>query len=241
MSTSTTSYVHNGNRYNSPMKNLPLQMRPREKLIAQGAQALTDVELLALLLRTGTKGRPVLQMAQEMLHTFGGLQGLLNTTAQELQGFKGLGGTAKRAELTAILELSRRAIDQQLKDAPIFENPLSVEKYLQLHLGNLRQEVFAVLFLDVKYRLIALKKLFYGTIDQSNIYPREVVIEALNHQAHAVILAHNHPSGDIVPSVADKEATSRLQSSLALVDVKVLDHFIIGAGKTSSFLALGLM
>lgn len=223
------------------MKNLPLEMRPREKLIAQGAQALTDIELLALLLRTGTKGRSVLQMADELLNTFGGVQGLLSTTAQDLQQFKGLGGTAKRAELTAVLELARRAINQQLKNSPIFDSPQSVENYLQLHLGNLRQEVFAVLFLDVKYRLIALKKLFYGTIDQSNIYPREVVIEALEHRSHAVILAHNHPSGDIIPSVADKEVTFRLQHALALVDVKVLDHFIVGAGKTASFLSLGLL
>ena len=223
------------------LKNLPTDARPREKLITQGAQALADVELLALLLRTGTKGRSVLHMAQELLEQFGGLRGLLNTTADELKLFKGLGGTAKRAELIAVLELARRALAQQLKEAPVFNNPQTVEKYLQLHLSNMHQEVFAVLFLDVHHQLLAMKKLFYGTLTQSSVYPREVVIESLAHNAHAVILAHNHPSGDTTPSNADKEVTRTLRNALALVDVKVLDHIIVGHGKTASLAMMGFI
>lgn len=216
------------------MKNLPSDMRPREKLIAQGSQALADVELLALLLRTGTKGRSVLQMAEELLDTFGGLSGLLHATPEDLKQFKGLGGTAKRAELISVLELARRALHQQMQEAPIFSNPKTAQEYLQLHLGRLHQEVFAVLFLDVQYKLIAMKKLFFGTLTHTSIYPREVVLQALQHNAHAVVLAHNHPSGNITPSVADKEVTEQLKKALALIDIDVLDHIIVGQGQAYS-------
>ena len=216
------------------MKNLPADMRPREKLIAQGSHALADVELLALLLRTGTKGRSVLQMAQELLDTFGGLSGLLNATPEDLKRFKGLGGTAKRAELISVLEIARRALQQQLQEAPIFSNPTMAQEYLQLHLGSLHQEVFAVLFLDVQYKLIAMKKLFFGTVSQTSIYPREVVLQALQHNAHAVVFAHNHPSGNIQPSIADKEVTEQLKAALGLIDIEVLDHIIVGQGQAYS-------
>lgn len=227
--------------YRMSLKNLPADARPREKLIAQGASSLADVELLALLLRTGTKGRSVLKMAQELLDRFGGLSGLLNTTSEDLKGFKGLGGTAKRAELIAVLEVSRRAITQQLKESPVFESSQAVEEYLKLHLGNLHQEVFAVLFLDVRQRLINMKKLFFGTLDQSSVYPKEVVIQALAHNAHSVILAHNHPSGDVTPSTSDKEVTKKLKIALALIDVQVLDHIIVGHGQSTSLAAQGFL
>ncbi|MGL4667530.1 MAG: RadC family protein [Saezia sp.] len=216
------------------MKNLPSDMRPREKLMAQGVQALADVELLALLLRTGTKGRSVLQMAQELLNTFGGLSGLLNTTPEDLKKFKGLGGTAKRAELISVLEIARRTLQQQMQEAPIFSNPSAAQQYLQLHLGKLHQEVFAVLFLDVQHKLLAMKKLFFGTLTHTSIYPREVVLQALQHHAHAVVLAHNHPSGNIQPSIADKEITEHLKKALSLMDIEVLDHIIVGQGQTYS-------
>ena len=216
------------------MKHLPVEMRPREKLIAQGSHALADVELLALLLRTGTKGRSVLQMAQELLDTFDGFAGLLSATPEDLKQFKGLGGTAKRAELISVLEMARRTLQQQLKETPIFSAPAIAQEYLQLHLGNLHQEVFAVLFLDVQYKLLAMKKLFFGTISQTSIYPREVVLQALQHNAYAVVLAHNHPSGNIQPSVADREITEQLKKALALIDIEVLDHIIVSQGQSYS-------
>lgn len=223
------------------IKNLPKEIRPREKLITHGVQALADVELIALLLRTGTKGRSVLTMAEELLNQFGGLAGLLNTSAHELKQFKGLGGVAKRAELIAVLELARRAMAEQLKEMPVFSSPDAVTNYLQLHLGKQTREIFCVLFLDTQNRLIAMKNLFYGTLSQSSIYPREVVIQALAHQANAVILAHNHPSGEVRPSAEDHEVTDTLRQALALVDVHVLDHIIVGQGNACSMATLGFI
>ena len=228
---------------NTPMslKSLPADARPREKLITHGAGSLADVELLAVLLRTGTKGRSVLTMAQELLSQFGGLAGLLNTSSEELKQFKGLGGTAKRAELIAVLELARRALAQKLKAMPVFTSLQAVIDYLQLQLGALQHEVFAVLFLDTQHHLIEMKKLFYGTLTHSSIYPREVVIAALMHNAHAVILAHNHPSGQTAPSSADKQVTQALTKALALVDIHVLDHIIVGKGQSTSMAEQGLL
>lgn len=223
------------------IKSIPKEARPREKLITYGAQALADVELLALLLRTGTRNRPVLTMATELLEQFGGLGGLLNTSTEELKKFKGLGGTAKRAELTAVLELSRRAMTQQLRESPVFTHPKAVQDYVQLHLGQQSREVFALLFLDSHNRLIAMKNLFYGTLSQSSVYPREVVIESLVHNAHAVILAHNHPSGDVTPSAADLEVTRLLRQALALIDIEVLDHIIVSPNNSCSLAQRGNM
>lgn len=216
------------------MKHLPSEMRPREKLITHGSNALADVELLALLLRTGTKGRSVLVMAQELLEHFGGFAGLLHATPDELKQFKGLGGTAKRAELISVLEIARRTLQQQMKESPIFTSSQVAQNYLQLHLGKLHQEVFAVLFLDAQYRLLAMKKLFFGTLTQTSIYPREVVQQALHHHAHAVVLAHNHPSGHLTPSIADQEITQQLKQALALLDIEVIDHIIVGIGQAYS-------
>ena len=223
------------------LKDLPSDARPREKLLARGPGALSDTELLALLLRTGTAGRSVLVMAQELMDRFGGVAGLLHTGAADLRQVKGLGGPAKRAELVAVLELSRRALAQQLKEREVFDTPGAVQQYLQLHLGARHHEVFAVLFLDVQNRLVAMEELFRGTLTQTSVYPREVVLRALHHQAAAVVLAHNHPSGQVEPSRADQALTDTLKAALGLVDVRVLDHVIVGQGATMSFAERGLM
>ncbi len=223
------------------LKDLPADAQPREKLLARGPGALSDTELLALLLRTGTAGRGVLVMAQELMDSFGGISGLLHTGAAELKRIKGLGGPAKRAELVAVLELSRRALAQQLKQREVFDSPGVLQQYLQLHLGARHHEVFAVLFLDVQNRLVAMEELFRGTLTQTSVYPREVVLRALHHQAAAVVLAHNHPSGMVQPSRADQALTDTLKAALGLVDVHVLDHVIVGPGATMSFAERGLL
>ena len=222
------------------IKDLPAAARPREKLLAQGPAALADAELLALLLRTGLKGQGVLQLAQAVLDRFGGVAGLLQADVAALGTVKGL-GPAKRAELAAVLELARRALAQQLADMPIFDSPQAVKQYVQLHLAGLDHEVFAVLFLDTQHRLIALEKLFTGTLSQTSVYPREVVKRALARNAAAVILAHNHPSGVAEPSRADEFLTQALKSALALVDVRVLDHLVVGQGQVTSFAERGLL
>lgn len=231
------------------LKDLPLDARPREKLLARGPSALSDAELLALLLRTGIKGKGVLQMADELLQLktsgndndgFDGIAGLLHATADDLKRIKGL-GPAKRAELVAVLELSRRALSQQLKERTIFASPDAVKHYLQLHLAAKPHEVFAVLFLDVQNRLLAMEELFRGTLTQTSVYPREVVLRALHHQASAVVLAHNHPSGSVQPSRADEALTQTLKTTLALIDVRVLDHVIVAPGEALSMAERGLL
>lgn len=223
------------------LKNLPSDMRPREKLLARGPAALSDAELLALLLRTGLAGKSVLQLAQELLDEFQGLSGLLHAQPDELRRIKGLGGTAKRAELVAVLELARRTLSQQLRERPLLDSPQAVRDYLQLHLTARRHEVFAVLFLDSQHRLIALEELFRGTLNQTSVYPREVVVHALQHQAAAVVLTHNHPSGNLEPSRADEALTQTLKSALALIDVRVLDHIIVAPGGSLSMAERGLV
>jgi len=223
------------------LKDLPADAQPREKLLARGAGALSDPELLALLLRTGTAGRGVLQMAQEVLDRFGGIAGLLHTGAEDLKQVKGLGGPAKRAELLAVLELARRAMAQQLKEREVFSSADAVKHYLQLHLARKPHEVFAVLFLDAQNKLIAMEELFRGTLTQTSVYPREVVLKALQHHAAACVLAHNHPSGTVQPSRADEALTQTLKAALALVDVRVLDHVIVAPGAALSMAERGLV
>ena len=222
------------------IKQLPADARPREKLLQHGAASLSDPELLALLLRTGIKGQGVLQMADAVLLRFGGFAELLHAQAADLRSIKGL-GPAKRAELAAVIEMARRALAQQLSAAPVFDSPQCVKDYLQLHLGNLPHEVFAVLFLDAQHRLIKLDQMFTGTLGQTSVYPREVVKLALTRNAGAVILAHNHPSGVAEPSRADEFLTQSLKNALALVDVRVLDHLVIGQGQVVSFAERGLL
>ena len=232
-----------------PLKDLPPDARPREKLLARGPGALSDVELLALLLRTGIKGKGVLQMAQELLELkpradaaagFDGIAGLLNATAADLKRIKGL-GPAKRAELVAVLELARRAMAQQLKERTVFADPDTIKHYLKLHLAARNYEVFAVVFLDAQNRLLAMEEMFRGTLTQTSVYPREVVLRALHHQACAVVLSHNHPSGTVQPSRADEMLTQTLKTTLALIDVRVLDHVIVAPGEALSMAERGLM
>ena len=222
-------------------KDLPLDARPREKLMARGAAALADAELLALLLRTGVAGSNVLQLAQQLLERFGGLSGLLHTAPDDLKAVKGMGGSTKRSELMAVLELARRAMGERLKERTVFDSPEAVKQYLQLHIGSRPHEVFAVLFLDVQHRLLTLEELFRGTLTQTSVYPREVVTRALHHTAAAVVLAHNHPSGSIEPSRADESLTQTLRAALALVDVRVLDHVIVSPGQSFSMAERGLI
>ncbi|MBS0392182.1 MAG: DNA repair protein RadC [Proteobacteria bacterium] len=236
-----------------PLKDLPTDAQPREKLLARGPAALSDAELLAILLRTGMAGKGVLQLAQELLDAptrdasgritgggFGGMAGLLHAGAADLARIKGL-GPAKRAELVAVLELARRALAQQLREREEFDSPGAVKQYLQLHLAARAHEVFAVLFLDSQNRLIGMEELFRGTLTQTSVYPREVVLRALHHQAAAVVLAHNHPSGSVQPSRADEALTQTLKAALALVDVRVLDHVIVAPGAALSMAEQGLV
>ncbi len=232
-----------------PLKDLPPDARPREKLLARGPAALSDAELLALLLRTGIQGKGVLQMADELLHLkrndagsegFDGIAGLLHATADDLKRVKGL-GPAKRAEIVAVLELARRAMAQQLTERSAFDSPEAVKHYIQLHLSSKKHEVFAVLFLDAQHKLLGMEELFRGTLTQTSVYPREVVLRALHHHAAAVVLAHNHPSGSVEPSRADEALTQTLKAALGLIDVRVLDHVIVGAGQALSMAERGLM
>ena len=222
------------------MKHLPADQRPREKLQQRGAAALTDGELLALLLRTGYRGHGVAALAEQVLRDCDGFAGLLQATPEQLAKIKGL-GPAKRAELLAVMEVARRALAQQLKAAPVFDSPQRVKDYLALHLAGRAQEVFAVLFLDGQHRLLRLEEMFAGTLTQTSVYPREVVRRALALNAGAVVLAHNHPSGLAEPSRADEYLTATLKSALALVDVRVLDHLIIGQGQVVSLAERGLL
>lgn len=222
------------------IKDLPAALRPREKLLAQGPAALADAELLALLLRTGIAGKGVLALADELLASFQGFGGLLQAQPADFRRIKGL-GPAKRAELAAVVEMSRRALAQQLQRGPAFESPARVKDFVALHLGGQPREVFAVMFLDSQHRLIELRELFHGTLTQTSVYPREVLRQAMELNAAAVILAHNHPSGVAEPSRADEFLTQQLKAALQLVDVRVLDHLVVGTGEVVSFAERGLL
>ena len=222
------------------LKDLPADARPREKLLAHGPAALADVELIALLLRTGLPGLSVLQLAQGMLDAFGGLAGLLNASADDMKRIKGL-GPAKRAEMAAVLELSRRSLAREFEQAPLFDTPAKVKDYLRLQIGAREHEVFVVVFLNAQSRLIRLEERFRGSLTQTSVYPREVVQRALALHAASVILAHNHPSGAAEPSRADEYLTQTLVAALRLVDVRVLDHLVVSRGDVVSFAERGLL
>ncbi len=220
--------------------DLPADARPREKLLARGPQALSDAELVAIVLRTGVRGQSAIDLAAGLLDTFGGLQGLLNAPAAPLRKVKGL-GAAKYAEIAAVLELARRALNEQLCQRPLLDSPAAVGDYLRLWLGHQAVEIFAALFLDTRHQLIAAEELSRGTLAHTSVYPREVVKAALRLNAAAVILAHNHPSGNPEPSAADRALTQTLQSALGLVDVRVLDHFVVTQHSVLSFAERGLL
>ena len=216
------------------IEDWPEQTRPRERLVREGAQALSDPELLALLLRVGVRGKSAVELGRDILQHFGSLHGLFGASLDDVSEVHGL-GMAKYAQLQAVMELARRAIAEQLQSGETFGSPELVKRYLRIKLGGQRHESFVVLFLDVKNRLIADRELFRGTLTQTSVYPREVVIEALDYNAASVILAHNHPSGLPEPSEADLRLTQALVQALGLVDIRVLDHFIVAGPLVHSF------
>ncbi len=218
----------------------PVGERPREKLLAKGAAALSDAELLAIFLRTGVKGRSAVDLARELLSKYGSLTGLFAAELDDFCKVAGM-GPAKFAQLQAVLEMSRRALKEELQRGDMLNSPQVVRDYLQLLLAGRQQEVFLVLFLNTQHCVIASEELFHGTLSQTSVYPREVVKRALFYNAAAVILAHNHPSGSTEPSQSDQLLTSALKQALALVDVTVLDHFVVSSGQTLSFAERGLL
>jgi len=218
----------------------PAAERPREKLLDLGPAALSDAELLAIFLRVGCVGKSAVDLARELLQEYGGLRPLLEATQEKFCKGHGL-GSAKYAQLQAVLEMGRRHLSATLKEGDLLTTPALVRNYLSAQLRHQPREVFAVLFLDNQNRLIAYDELFYGTIDGAAVYPREVVKKALSRNANSVILAHNHPSGIAEPSQADQRITQRLQDALSLVDIRVIDHMIVGDSEVISFAERGLL
>lgn len=216
----------------------PEAERPREKLLAHGAAALSDAELLAVFLRVGMPGVSAVDLARQLLLHFGSLHRIFAASATDFCALPGL-GEAKYAQLQAVMEMARRAIGESMTAQPVFERPDAVADYLRLWLGREPREVFGALFLDSQHRLIAAETLFWGTIDQAAVHPRELVRRALEHQAAALIVAHNHPSGHTAPSAADLALTDRLHAALDLIDVRLLDHFIVGRPDVCSLAARG--
>ena len=222
------------------IRDWPAAERPREKLIELGAEALSDAELLAIFLRVGVVGKSAVDLARDLLTQFGSLNGIFSASESELSQVHGI-GASKYVQLQAIFEMSRRALTEQLQQKDVFESPKQVHDYLVLKLGNLNKEVFLVLFLDAQNRLQASEQMFSGTLTETSVYPREVVKRAMHHSAAGVIFAHNHPSGVAKQSQADEMITKQLKQALALVDVKVLDHFIVAGNLTMSFVERGLL
>lgn len=219
----------------------PEDERPREKLLARGASALSDAELLAVFLRVGMRGKSAVDLARELLARFGSLTRLCAAPAAEFAAVPGM-GTAKYAQLQAVMELARRALGEEMADRPLLDAPRAVRDWLRLKIGPLPHEVFMVLLLDARNGLIEAVELFRGTLTQTSVYPREVVKLALAHNAGAVIFAHNHPSGAREPSTADETLTRNLKHALDLVDVRVLDHFVVTAhAEPVSFAERGLL
>ena len=216
------------------------KIMPREKLAAGGIASLDDVELLAILLGTGAARLSVIELAENLLDAFGGLRGLLQANRDALEKQQGL-GPAKTAKLLAVLELSRRYLHEMLMRSDPLESPDVTEQYLKTVLRDHTNEVFACLFLDTRHRVIAFEELFHGTIDGATVYPRVVAEKALRHGAAALIVAHNHPSGVSEPSLADQAITRRLKDALALLDIRLLDHFVVGEGTPVSMAARGLL
>jgi DNA repair protein RadC len=222
------------------IKNWPADERPREKLLKRGATALTDAELLAIFLRTGTPGKSAVDMARDLLSEYGSLQALLGADQQRFCQSNGL-GDAKYAQLQAVLEMARRHFAEILQRGNALTSPDITRAYLSAQLRSYSFEVFACLFLDNQHRVIQWEELFRGTIDGASVYPREVAKRALFHHAAAVIFAHNHPSGINEPSQADRQITDKLKQALGLFDIRVLDHFIVGDGQPFSFAEHGLL
>lgn len=222
------------------IKDWPQQERPREKLLTSGAAVLSDAELLAIFLRSGTRGRTAVDLARDLLTRFGGLRQLLDADRDTFCAALGL-GDASYAQLQAVLEIGQRHLLQSLQRDSVLSSPENTRRFLTSRLRACQQEVFLCLFLDSRHAVIVCEELFYGTIDGASVYPREVVKRALKHNAAALILAHNHPSGVAEPSQADVRITERLKAALALVDIRVLDHMVVGDGEVVSLAERGLL
>jgi len=222
------------------MADRPLAERPRERLRLRGAAALSDAELLAVFLRTGSAGRDAVEVARDLLGRFGRMSRLLSAKESEFRAVRGV-GEAKSAQIAVVLELARRALAEEMRSRDSLASPAAVRGYLRLRMQDLAHEAFWGVFLDAQNRVIAAEELFRGTLTQTSVYPREVVKHALAHNAAAVILAHNHPSGVAEPSLQDQALTRTLAEALALVDIRVLDHFIVAPGACLSFAERGLL
>ncbi len=216
------------------IRDWPVDTRPREKLLRQGAAALTDAELVAVFLRTGRVGKSAVDLGRELLDRFGGLSGLCRADKKSACAAPGV-GEAKYALLQAVMEMARRTLDEDMKAGDALDSPDAVRAYLRLILHGKEYEVFCCVFLDAQNRVIAVEELFRGTLTQTSVYPREIIKRALFHNAGALILAHNHPSGVAESSQADRQLTRRLAEALALVDIRVLDHFIVAGASSLSF------
>ena len=223
-----------------PIIDWPEAERPREKLLQRGANALTDAELLAIFLRTGTKGLTAIDLAYNLLNDFSSLRNLFNADLNDFSSIKGI-GPAKYVQLQAVLEMSKRYLSETLEKQDVISNPEDTRQYLKSQLRDRPYEVFAALFLDNRHQVIQFEELFRGTIDGASVYPREVVKKALDHNAAALIIAHNHPSGVAEPSSADERITIRLKEALGLVDIRLLDHLIIGDGEIVSLAERGVL
>jgi DNA repair protein RadC len=222
------------------IRDWPKDARPREKLLARGAAALTDAELVAVFLRTGLPGKSAVDLARELIERFGGLGGLCRADRQSACAAPGV-GEAKYALLAAVMEMARRTLAEDMIAGDALTSPQAVRDYLRLILRHKAYEVFCCVFLDAQHRVLAVEELFRGTLTQTSVYPREIVKRALDHNAAALILAHNHPSGVAEPSQADRQLTRRLADALALIDVRVLDHFIVAGNTSLSFMESGQM
>jgi DNA repair protein RadC len=216
------------------IRDWPIDTRPREKLLRQGAAALTDAELVAVFLRTGMVGKSAVDLGRELLGLFGGLGGLCRADKKSACAAPGV-GEAKYALLQAVMEMARRTLEEDIKAGDALNSPEAVRDYLRLILQGKEYEVFCCVFLDAQNRVIAVEELFRGTLTQTSVYPREIIKRALFHNAGALILAHNHPSGVAESSQADRQLTRRLAEALALVDIRVLDHFIVAGASSLSF------
>jgi DNA repair protein RadC len=223
-----------------PITDWPEEERPREKLLQRGSESLSDAELLAIFLRTGVAGQTAVDMARHLLLEFGGLRQLLSAKQQRFCQPKGL-GKAKYAQLQAVLEMARRYLGEELASCDSLTSPRQTRDYLKARLNHYPYEVFSCLFLNNRHRVLHYEELFRGTIDGASIHPREVVKRALEHNAAALIFAHNHPSGVAEPSRADRQVTHRLRDALALVEIRVLDHIVIGEGEAVSLAERGLL
>lgn len=222
----------------TPINSWPVQERPREKLLAKGPQALSDGELLAIFLRTGVKGKSALDLAREMIEHFGGLKNLLSADFNNFVSFKGI-GKAKYAQLQACMEMGQRYLAEEITRGNVFNNPGQVKKYIQSHLSQRDNEVFAVLFMDNQHRMIIFEELFSGTINYSHVYPRVIIQRVIKLNAAAIILAHNHPSGHVEISRSDIEITQSLKTLLEAIDVRLLDHLVVASTEVISMAEKG--